>query len=990
MSRADHDASPSAENNDFENLKRSSSWLKRISTISSLNGSPSSSVRPITPSVSFSNNSATPFLASGGPSTLPPNKLVKRTSSHRAISANYAKAPQLRRPATSHQRSATFGNMTTEAPEPNLSLSEHYGSSSTPPPLWRPYFSSGYGRLNASHPRKRHTPGSGRADGIRPVRKISNRHPILVSAKSVESRLSQDDVDDVDVRKMSNSYMVNIDEQHDADDSKVTTSHIPKKKHRSRHSFSVSDMFGSGSPTASKTSAAKSKSGSVQRRRGMTEPPPDTVRLDRTNASPLSPISNVSTFDIDLPRGTPRLPLHPNFDSRSESSSVPRFRSSSNAMLSNRNKRVSLAPSDPASTTFGSDYDQRVFSSGDEDSVDFQSDTAYDSLATRATASSHSGLRGPGIETIFDESPPRETSKNLVALEDLMGGGMLGGLAINMERNHKGPMVGSITQEQLFDSSSPRQTPSVSREDGYEPDEEETEDSMEELHHASTPVKTQTFEEDDFITTPMPKRRESAQVDVCSPASSVQCNSQIQNKKDIRMSIETMLIDESEWDKTTDPESTFNESMKLPDFPRHISRRITPPPCRIHQDSADGMDLDSMDCHTEQRLSIFDWSEQQKSDRDLLNGSSPRPRTMHGKQSHENRGSRSSGRRGLSALHLRSQSVPVARESMMENDPHFPATKFGTWGLGNKGVSEEWNDDFEFDDLDNGDDKELGGLPLNTIPSQGMRVPQSIIDRQASVHGQFGQVQEFMLLVEELKRLRIHGAALDLLEGPSGHIWDDAENIINLATLNDDDDDLRPPQSPASPSAFDDFDEQSPPLSRSRKKSDVHSDDNGYSEPVPRRSISSAATPPSGRPRGDSLAQVKSFLQTIQQSRNGPDSSPAEIEIYQQKKLPFDTRDLRELVSRASTVTRALKEIVRKAEGVSVSPDKTPKKVSDPAFSQIFHRVEESPSPSPSPSLRKPSLPKSRSAHSYLGSSMNGGSTTQNDLSRRMKMMTVV
>jgi hypothetical protein len=808
-----------------------------------------------------------------------------------------------------------------------------------------------------------------------------------VSAKSVESRPPQDDIDDVEVHNMSNSHMVDIDEQNDADDSKVTTSHIPKKKHRSRHSFSVSDMFGSSSPTASKTSAAKSKFGSVQRRRGMTEPPlgkSNTTVPDRTNASPLSPISNVSTFDIDLPRGTPTFPLHPNFDARSESSSVPRFPSSCNTVPSNRNKRVSLAPSDPASTTFGSDYDQRVFSSGDEDSVDFQSDTAYDSLATRATASSHSGLRGPGIETIFDDSPPRETSKDLVALEDLMGGGTLDGLAINMEPNRKGPVVRSIVQKQPSDSSLPRQPSSVVREDGYEPDEEETEDSMEELHHVSTPVRTQTFEEDDFMTTPMPKRRESAQVDVCSPASSVQ------GKEDIRMSIEAMSIDESEWDKTTDPESPCDESLKLPVFPRNISRRITPPPFRIHQDSADGMDLESMDRHAEQRLSIFDWSEQQKSDRDLLTGSSPRPRTMHGKQSLEKRGSRSSGRRGLSALHLRSQSVPVARESMMENDPHFPATKFGTWGLGNKGVSEEWNDDFEFDDLDNGNDKELDGLPLSTIPSQGMRVPQSIIDRQASVHGQFGQVQEFMLLVEELKRLRIHGAVLDLLEGPSSHLWDDAENIINLATLNDDDDDLRPPHSPASPSAFDDFDEQSPPLSRARKQSDIHSDDNANSEPVPRRSISSAANPLSGRPRGESLAQVKSFLQTIQQSRNGPDSSPAEIEIYQQKKLPFDTRDLRELVNRASAVTRALKEIVRKAEGVSVSPNKTPKKGSDPAFSQIFHRVEESPSPSPSPTLKKPSLPKSRSAHSYLGSSMNGGRTTQNDLSGRMKMMTVV
>src|SRR2546421_6542040 len=191
----------------------------------------------------------------------------------------------------------------------------------------------------------------------------------------------------------------------------------------------------------------------------------------------------------------------------------------------------------------------------------------------------------------------------------------------------------------------------------------------------------------------------------------------------------------------------------------------------------------------------------------------------------------------------------------MENDPHFPATKFGTWGLGNKGVSEEWNDDFEFDDLDNGANDDLGGLPLNDVSLKGMKVPQSIIDRQASVHGQFSQVQEFMLLVEELKRLRVHGAALQLIQGQSSHLWEDAENIINLATLNDEDEDLRP-HSPASPSTFDDFDDHSPTFSRSRKPSVINGDENGYPDPLPRRSMSYAATPPHGRPRSESLAQA--------------------------------------------------------------------------------------------------------------------------------------
>lgn len=88
------------------------------------------------------------------------------------------------------------------------------------------------------------------------------------------------------------------------------------------------------------------------------------------------------------------------------------------------------------------------------------------------------------------------------------------------------------------------------------------------------------------------------------------------------------------------------------------------------------------------------------------------------------------------------------------------------------------------------------------------------------------------------------------------------------------------------------------------------------------------------------MAQTKTFLESIHQSRSGPNSSPLEIEIHQQKKLPFDTQDLHDLVVRANAVTRSLKDVVRRAEGVSVSPDKTPGKPLEPAFSQIFHQDE--------------------------------------------------
>ena len=584
--------------------------------------------------------------------------------------------------------------------------------------------------------------------------------------------------------------------------------------------------------------------------------------------------------------------------------------------------------------------------------MDFQSDTAFDSLATRATASSHSGLKGPGIETIFDESPPSEKSKDLVALHDLMDRGSLDGLAISLEQ-----IQGQHDEMHDFN-------------------EREMQDVH--AHQVSTPEKHPDEIDDDYMATPVPRRNGQISSNVQSSPPSVlrPVNPQLDNEE-VRKSIEAMsLDDDSDWDRGTEGGSTFEEEWREPEIPKYSSRHVSAHPFDMQHESF--LDPVYERGNGDKRLSIFDWSEQQ-------NGNSPRPKTVHGKQGAESRGSRPSGRRGPSGVHLRSQSVPVTRESLMENDPCYPATKFGTWGLGNKGVSEEWNDDFEFDEGDEAEIEQSDHTLLTSTNQQGMKVPQAIIDRQASVHGQFGQVQEFMHLVEELKRLRLQGQALHILEDDSRSCWEEAENIINLATLNDEDDELRPPQSPISPYGFEDFDEMTPLPSRIRQDSEGPGEENGTLEPSSRRSTLNAATPPSSRPRGESLAQAKSFLQTIHQHRVGPDSSPAEIEIYQQKKLPFDTRDLRDLVNRANNVTRALKELVRGAQGVSVSPERTPKKFYDPPFSHIFSRGDES----PSPTFKKPGLPKSRSAQSYLGTSL-GGSNTQTNISGHMKMMTVV
>ena len=299
--------------------------------------------------------------------------------------------------------------------------------------------------------------------------------------------------------------------------------------------------------------------------------------------------------------------------------------------------------------------------------------------------------------------------------------------------------------------------------------------------------------------------------------------------------------------------------------------------------------------------------------------------------------------------------------------------KFGTWGLGNKPVSEEWSEDFEFDDTEEdtpplelaGGSQELG--PRDSTRS--VKVPQSIIDRQASVHQQFSQVQEFMMLVEELRRLRTQGAQLDLLESQSRQLWEDAENIINLATLNDEDE---VPARPGSPISSDIFGDDTSPSSRRISAEDSKRDSFGI------RSTSGPATPPSvTRPRGESLAQAKTFLQTIHQHRGNIDLTPPQVRA-QREKLPFDTQDLRDLVVKAGVITRALKDIVRKAQGVQVSPERTPQKQHDPTFSHIFNP----PDTSPCPPLRRAGIPKSHSANSYLSESVG----TENEIPPPLKL----
>ena len=892
-----------------------------------------------------------------------------------------------------------------------------------PSPSWRPYFDNSKTHRPSTQPRKRHTAGPNKPVNLKTITNEVDDHPTLLLATSITQRASEDSIDDTEDRpgtRVGESY---TDGQSTVTPDSGLGSGAGESK--PRHSFSFSDMLSSSpawrlsrgdslrkkkpdlnvsdtvrhvsSPIMSPPSrGSKGRSGGrLQRRRNITDPtvfkaPKVPPHLDLSSSiyaakgesftmkSPLPPLTGTSGFDIDLPGGTPTFPASPISDTRSFSHTLshaispptiaPAVQTTHAAIT--RPKRYSQAGSDPASTLIGSDGETRVFTSGDEDSMDFQSDTAYDSLATRATVSSHSGLRGPRIETIFDESPPQASMKEkLVPLEDLIQGGSFSERFST--KSSRPSIMGDSEDEDNFSTpiKAPNNDPRDRRKLSHLAD-----DFSDDGHYTSSPPPMPSIEFDKYGL-----RDEPALTD---------------DEEDDPMEADNDM----EWE-IDEPDQVLELAPKLP---THTMRRISPLPFRSMKNRPE-QDEQGQETHANKRSSIFEWSEQQKSDMELGNGST-RPKTVHGKQPKTGRGSRSAGRRGPSALHLRSQSVPVTRDPNVENGTSNGAGKFGTWGLGNKGVSEEWNDDFEFEEEIH-DTPDVRDTDQSSIVGGkgGMKVPQSIIDRQASVHVQFGQVQELTLLVGELRRLRARASVLDLLEGPSSSLWKDADGIINLATV-DDEDDPALPQSPISTTfGFDDSDDEANPAQRQQNNSPF-AEGQSRRNSVLRRSTSSPATPPSGKPRGDggSAAQAKSFLQTIYQHRVDT-VSPHRGRRNAQDKMPFDTQDLRNLVTRAGVLTRALKEIIRKAEGVSHSPEGSPFIPRDPPFSQIFNpamdrsptsrnslmlesdnpRKEKEESPS-----KKHTVPKSPgTSNNYLRGSMSPAN--ENDIAGHMKLMTV-
>ncbi|RVD83013.1 uncharacterized protein DFL_007417 [Arthrobotrys flagrans] len=108
----------------------------------------------------------------------------------------------------------------------------------------------------------------------------------------------------------------------------------------------------------------------------------------------------------------------------------------------------------------------------------------------------------------------------------------------------------------------------------------------------------------------------------------------------------------------------------------------------------------------------------------------------------------SKSRQRAPSAHTRSRSMPVA----------------GVFA----DSSENWDDDF---------DNDFCGDVI---------IPKSIKDAQATVMGHLGNVREFAKQVENLKKLIEKANMRGVRNGPFSALWDDAEGIITLATVDDD------------------------------------------------------------------------------------------------------------------------------------------------------------------------------------------------------------
>ncbi|UKZ80970.1 hypothetical protein TrVFT333_008736 [Trichoderma virens FT-333] len=675
---------------------------------------------------------------------LSPNKLVKRSPSVKAgdvPTPTRARAKShlsiLRRPATSHQRSATLHHFRQSADLTNLpspafsfdqssSLQENLLApiqpQSTRKISWVSFFHSrtrntGSGgsiasRLGEATPGGRNLSGKRIAPGVKIAKKcissspgwcrlpqrLQLRHsPWIDDRNSAKSEMRQ--MFTWSIARFPREYACRqgsttsiyafspgqqLDSRNVGKPSTAKTGAEPDGVSDRRH---VSAPSNSGAQITveldSKAPAQSSIPPNSLARQGPTLDSAAKVQLTmhkRSHSSPLLPAPRNSSFQIEVPRlGSPGGAVsHPTRQHQPSGSST------SSAAMS----QLTTSPLHEGFAVAESfESDARGFTSGDEDDADYRSDTVFDSL--RTAASSRTRAVETPLDSIYDDSPraPQEIMEIL--------GHTWGGDTDIMEEDESTVMptgVESVGARARYSSRHVLTLPRISS--------------------------------------------ESSQNGVSLYA------------KDFgRISLD----DDFDEDWAGDDDAHFNPLIAL---------------ANLSLDHMSDMDHDDRPLNN-----LFDWSETSFHDRGNSGGVPLRPKTSYEKQELDARGGRSVIRNPVPA-HIRSQSVPLSHA--MDEAKSSNGAKYGTWGLGSKGVSEDWDEDFEFD----------GGANENdgTTDDKLFSVPESIRASQPSVKAHSGQIRELSLLVNDLKRLCRHGRDMDMLDGPQKTLWKEAEGVIALAS----------------------------------------------------------------------------------------------------------------------------------------------------------------------------------------------------------------
>ena len=943
-------------------------WLRRLSSSMSTSRDSITPSRPGSSALSLSNGSIafshtgsmTPILPDGAPAPLPPNKLVKRPASLRSTtgsnssgSASRLPLPIFRRPATSHQRSATLQDSLLFADSSDR-MSIDQKSDHAHDRGWQHYFTPRMGHYDGSSGRRRSSTGI--PNPIKRVYPDRRYIPVLVPAKEVV-RVANLEMDD--------STSLSGDEEAMAQITGVASSPLPSLPSTfgdhpapggiPKRSFSISDLLSTGPqplwrrPSSAKGKGPGSRFSRKDRSRLVSAPQPSmgsafsavtgndaerpAKRRDTSdpqlahrsiysssgsqraleeprqeiqlNLGSSTPQSQHFSF-ISSPAGTPPLIATPSpFDApgpyTNGASKAPK------AAL-----RPSATQSETTMSTVESDSEHRSIG---EYSTDNQSDTIFDSIPTRTTRSS-TGKRGPPIDTIFDESPRTFSSGRSTKLGDLLRDG-----SFSMG-DHGARYRHSIIEEEGSTISTPVRSlrdQSVTSTPSARP--------VGQLQFASSPPVVSIMPDPDDIDWDSPQDDEAGAHGLGLRHYSAPHSRPLQQ--------------------------TRFAPLRFNDFGRSSNvHSVQSTPNRYSSAGAD-------------RANLFDWAEAQPSP-NHASRSPPRPRTVHGKKNPESRGSRTSGRRGPGGMHARSHSVPVVPD--VDGKRTAVANKFGTWGVGTKGVTEDWNDDFDFDNSSL-PQEDAGALQDEKRVDSGhaMLVPRSIREQQEHVVANIGLLREWGLLIEELKALRIRAVALDMLIGPYARDWREVDAMIELADQESEEKTLEPRRSPPSSPGFDydDFEDSA------RESMDLES--NPESAARPSQAISFENDPglspshdsPSRpylrttRPRKDSEAVARSVIEALQSKRDQAGSNGRPL-----KKVPFDTATLRHIVPYVKDLKRKVKDALRETEGLNSSPQQqTPPDVTmsddesddEPAFRSIFSGPE-SDSPTASRSRREAAI----------------------------------